>query len=145
MILSQQLIFSALQAVTATALSTNVVDLGVAGTPYGAVAALNNDKGKGTPVPILIQVASDFATLTSLTITIEVSANEDMSSSTVLATEVIAAANLLAGKQTFVQVLPNGANQRYLAVRYTVGGSNATAGTITAGISMGNQTNVTGA
>jgi hypothetical protein len=82
MILSQQLIFSALQAVTATALSTNVVDLGVAGTPYGAVAPLNNDKGKGTPVPILIQVASDFATLTSLTITIEVSANEDMSSST---------------------------------------------------------------
>lgn len=101
--------------------------------------------GKGTPVPVLIQVTEAFATLTSLTITIEVSANSDLSSSTVLATETVAVADLVAGKQTFLQVLPNGADQRYLGVRYTVTGSSATAGTITAGISMGNQTNITGA
>lgn len=145
MILSQQAIFSDDQAITGTALSTNVIDLGVAGTPYGAGAPLNNDKGKGTPVPILIQVTEDFNTLTTLTVTIEVAAVAAMTSSTVLVTQVIALADLVAGKQTFVQCLPNGVDQRYLAVRYTVGGSNPSAGAITAGISMGNQTNVTGA
>ena len=145
MILSQQQLFSDDQAVTATALSTNVIDLGVASTPYGAVASLNNDKGKGTKIPVLIQVTENFATLTSLTVTIEVSAVAAMTSSKVLATEVILLADLVAGKQTFTQVLPNGVDLRYLAVRYTVAGSNATAGKITSGISMGNQTNVTGA
>lgn len=145
MILSQQQLFSAKQAITATSLSTNVIDLGVAGTPYRGKAPLNQDVGKGTAVPVLIQVTEDFATLTSLTVTLEVSANEDMSSSKVLNSETIAVADLKTGKQTFMQCLPNGVDERYLAVRYTVTGSNATAGTVTAGISMGNQTNVTGA
>ena len=145
MILSQQLLLSDDQAITATALSTNVIDLGLAGTPYDAAAPLNNDKGKGAKVPILIQVTEDFNTLTSLTVTIEVAATAAMTSSTVLSTEVIALADLVAGKQTFTQVLPNGADQRYLAVRYTVTGTNPTLGQVTAGISMGNQTNLTGA
>ena len=145
MILSAQQLFSDDQAVTATAISENVIDLGVAGTPYGAVAALNNDKGKGAKIPVLIQVTEDFATLTSLTVTVEVSAAAGLTSPKVLATESILVADLVAGKQTHMQVLPDGADLRYLGVRYTVVGSNATAGTITAGISMGNQTNVTGA
>ena len=145
MITSAQLLFSNAQAITATALSTNVVDLGVAGTPYDAAAPLNNDKGKGAKIPVLIQVVQDFNTLTSLTVTIEVSPNSNMTGSTVLATEVILLADLVAGKQTFTQVLPNGADQRYLAVRYTVTGTAPTLGQVTAGISMGNQTNVTGA
>ena len=145
MILSQQLLLSDDQAITATAVSTNVIDLGVAGTPYDAVAPLNNDKGKGNRVPILIQVTEDFNTLTSLTVTIEVSPNADLSASTVLATESILLADLVAGKQTFTQVLPNGVNQRYLGVRYTVVGTPPTLGTVTTGISMGNQTNLTGA
>ena len=145
MILSAQQMFSDDQAVTATAISTNVIDLGVAATPYGAVAPLNNDKGKGANVPVLIQVTEDFATLTSLTVTLEVSAAAGLTSPKVLATETILVANLVAGKQTHAQVLPNGADMRYLGVRYTVNGSNATAGKITAAISMGNQTNVTGA
>lgn len=145
MILSAQQTFSDDQAITATAISTNVIDLGVTGTPYGAVAALNDDVGKGNPIPVLIQVTEDFATLTSLTVTLEVSAAAGLTSPQVLATEVIAVADLVAGKQTYMQCLPNGVDLRYLGVRYTVTGSNATAGTITAGISMGNQTNVTGA
>lgn len=145
MILSAQQLFSDDQVVTATAISTNVVDLGVAGTPFGAVAPLNNDKGKGTKIPVLIQVTEDFATLTSLTITVEVSAAAGLTSPKVLATEVILVADLVAGKQMHMQVLPDGADLRYLGVRYTVGGSDATTGKIVAGISMGNQTNVTGA
>lgn len=145
MILSAQQLFSDDQAVTATAISENVIDLGAPGTPYGAVAPLNQDVGKGNPVPVLIQVTEDFATLTSLTVTLEVSAAAGLTSPQVLATETILAADLVAGKQTFMQCLPNGADLRYLGVRYTVNGSNATAGAITAGISMGNQTNDTGA
>ena len=145
MILSAQQIFSDDQVVTVTAISTNVIDLGVAGTPFDAVAPLNNDKGKGTKVPILVQVTEDFATLTSLTITLEVSAAAGLTSPKVLATETVLLADLVAGKQMFNQVLPDGADLRYLGVRYTVNGSDATAGKITAAVSMGNQTNVTGA
>lgn len=145
MIFSAQQLFSDDQAITATAISANVIDTGVRGTPFDAAAPFNGDIGKGTPIPILIQVTSNFATLTSLTITVESSAAAGLTSPTVLATETIAAANLVAGKQTFMQVLPNGATGRYLGIRYTVNGSNATAGTITAGVTMGNQTNVTGA
>lgn len=145
MIFSAQQLFSDDQAVTATAISENVIDLGVAGTPYDAAAALNQDVGKGAPIPVLIQVTEDFATLTSLTITVEVSAAAGLTSPTVLATETIAVADLVAGKQTCLQVLPNCADLRYLGTRYTVAGPNATAGAITAGITMGNQTNVTGA
>lgn len=142
MILSLDEIFSNDQAITVDAVSTNVIDLGTPDTPFGAVKALNQDVGKGTPIPILIQVTSAFATLTSLTITVEVSANSDLSSSTVLATETILAAALVAGKKTFLQVLPEGVNARYLGIRYNVNGSDATAGTITAGITAGNQSNI---
>lgn len=145
MILSAEQLFSGNQAITATALSENVIDTGVRGTPYDAAAPLNGDIGKGNPIPVLIQVTEDFATLTTLTVTIETSDNENMTSSTALATQTIPVADLTAGLQTFIQFLPNGVTGRYLAVRYGVGGSNATAGRITAGISMGNQTNVTGA
>lgn len=145
MIFSAQQLFSDDQAVTATAISTNVIDLGVPGTPFDAAAPLNQDVGKGAPVCVLVQVTEDFATLTSLTITVEVSAAAGLTSPVALATETIAVADLVAGKQMFMQYLPNGADLRYLGVRYTVTGSNATAGTITAGITMGNQTNVTGA
>ncbi|MCK4518435.1 hypothetical protein KAT92_06665 [Candidatus Babeliales bacterium] len=145
MIFSAQQIFSDDQAITATAISANVIDLGTPGTPYGAAAALNDDVGKGASVPILVQVTEDFATLTSLTITVEVSAAAGLTSPVALATETIAVADLVEGKQMFMQVLPNGADLRYLGVRYTVTGTNASAGKITAGITMGNQTNVTGA
>lgn len=144
MILSAQQLFSDDQAITADAVSTNVIDLGVAGTPYGAFGALNQDIGKGAPVPVLIQVTEAFNTLTSLEVTIEVSDSADLSSSTVLVSETIPLASLVVGKQTFTQFLPNGVDKRYLGIRYNVIGTNPTTGMITAGITMGNQTNNTG-
>lgn len=145
MIFSAQQIFSDDQAIIATAISENVIDLGVPGTPFDAAAALNQDVGKGASIPVLVQVTSDFNTLTSLTITVEVSAAAGLTSPVVLAEETILLADLVAGKQMFMQVLPNGADLRYLGVRYTVTGTDPTLGNITAGITMGNQTNVTGA
>ncbi len=143
MIFSAQQLFSNDQAITATARSTNVIDLGVSDTPYGGKAALNHDIGKGAPISVLVQVTEAFATLTSLDVTLETGAADTLG--TVLATENILLAALVAGKKTNLQMLPNGVTGRYLGVRYTVNGSNATAGKITAGITMGNQTNITGA
>lgn len=144
MILDATTLLSDDQAITATARSTNVIDLGAPGTPYGAAAAINQDVGKGTEIPLLVQVTETFATLTSLAITVETSANADLSSSVVLSSTTVAAAALVAGYQLPIRVVPDKVNRRYFGVRYTVAGSDATAGKITAGISMGNQSNVTG-
>lgn len=143
MILSAQQLFSDDQAITATAVSTNVIDLGEAGTPYGAVAALNQDVGKGNKVPVLLQVTEDFNNATSVAVTIETGATTALG--TVILSETILLADLVAGKQTCFDVLPNCLTERYLGVRYTVAGAAPTTGKFTSGISMGNQTNVTGA
>jgi hypothetical protein len=143
MIFSAQQLFSDDQAITASADSTNVIDLGVAGTPYGAAAALNDDVGKGNKIPILVQVTEAFATLTSLTINISTGATTALG--TTIASQTIAVADLVVGKQISIDVLPEDITERYLGIEYAVTGSNATAGKITAGITMGNQSNVTGA
>jgi hypothetical protein len=147
MIFSAQQLFSDDQAITATAISANVIDLGAPGTPYDAAAALNQDIGKGAPIPVLVQVTEDFATLDDLTVTIESAANAGLSSSAVVAysSGAIATASLVQGYQFSANVLPDKITGRYLGIRYTVGGSNATTGKITAGIVMGRQTNLTGA
>lgn len=133
------------QAITATAVSTNVIDLGVPGTVYGSSAAQFNDKGKGTPIPLLVQVSEAFNNCTSITVTVENSASASMTSPTVLATEVILLADLVVGKKTFLNFLPQGVTKRYLGVRYTLTGTAPTLGKFWAGITKGNQTNITGA
>lgn len=143
MILSAQQIFSDDQVITASADSTNVIDLGVPGTPFGAVAPLNNDKGKGNKVPILIQVTEAFNTLTSLEIKISTGATTALG--TTVISKVVPLADLVVGYQFPVEVLPNEIDERYLGIEYVVVGTAPTLGKITAGITMGNQTNVTGA
>ena len=144
MIFSAQQLFSNDQAITATAVSTNIIDLGTKGTPYGAATSFNRDVGKGTKIPVLVQVTEAFNTLTSLTVTIETSDATDMSSPTVLSSQTILLAALTVGKQLNVEVVPNGATGRYLGIRYTVAGTAPTLGKVTAGITMGNQTNING-
>jgi hypothetical protein len=144
MIISANLLFSDDQAITATAVSTNVIDLGARDTPFRAAAALNGDIGKGEPVPILIQITEAFNNLTSLTITLETGPNADMSSSTVLETQTILLAALTKGKQANMRFLPNGVTGRYLGVRYTVSGTAPTTGKVFSAITAGVQTNFTG-
>jgi hypothetical protein len=143
MILSAQQLFSDNQAITANADSTNVIDLGVAGTPYGAAAALNYDIGKGTKIPLLAQVTEDFNNLTSLTINLSTGATTALG--TTVLSQTILLADLVAGKQIAFDYVPNGITERYLGFEYVVTGTAPTTGKITSGISMGNQTNVTGA
>lgn len=143
MILSAQQLFSDDQAITASADSTNVIDLGVAATPYGAVAALNRDIGKGAKIPLLVQVTEDFDNLTTLEIKISTGATTALG--TEIASQTIALADLVAGKQLNINVLPDGVVEQYLGIEYVVVGTAPTVGKVTAGITMGVQTNFTGA
>ena len=142
MILSQRSLLSENQAVTATAVSTDILDLGLTGTPPLNTLAITRDLGPGEAIPILTQVTADFATLTSLTVTLETSANDDLSTPTVLISSgAIPVADLVAGAHLLpVRVFPDGALLRYIGFRYTVTGSNATAGTVTAAIGTMSQT-----
>lgn len=146
MIFSAEQLFSDDQAITASADSTNVIDLGVAGTPFDAVAALNQDVGKGNPIPILAQVTTDMTAAGAATLVINVSTGATTALGTTIASVgPVAVADLVAGYQMAIQVLPNKITERYLGLEYVVATGPMTAGNITAGITMGNQTNVTGA
>ena len=96
MIFSVQQLFSDAQAITATAVSSNVIDTGVRGTPYGAAAALVGDLGPGHKIPVLVQVTEDFNNLTSLKIAIETGSTASLGTEVV--SQTIALADLVAGK-----------------------------------------------
>lgn len=134
MILDNQTLFSDQQAITATADSTNVVQIGSIGNTPG-------DAGAGVPIPILIQVTEDFDNLTTLTIDVEVDDNDAMASSKIVSTHIVALADLVAGKKINPQYIPIGSDEEYMQLVYTVTGSAPSAGKITAGICMGVQTN----
>lgn len=135
MILDLNLLFSENQAITATAVSTNVIQLPANGIVPLSSAALARNLGAGNDIPLLITVTETFATLTSLTITFETSAAAALTSSTVLySTGAIPVASLVKGYRTPIRWLPDATLLEYIGLRYTVGGSNATAGRITAAL-----------
>ena len=125
MIFDNTNIFSDDQAITATAASTNVIDLG---------SSTRGDIGKGLSIPILVQVTTAFATLTSLTVGIQTDSVENFASPKTLIEQTVALASLTAGAKFGFSVLPLGTDERYLRIYYTVTGSEATAGKVTAGI-----------
>jgi hypothetical protein len=146
MIFDNTLLFSDAQAITADAASTNVVDLGATGTPYGASAALVRDIGKGKKIPLSISVTETFNNLTSLVVQLQVDDNSAFSSPKVVAQSgVILAAELIAGNPiVFPDYIPEGANERYLRLYFDVTGTAPTTGKITAGVVAARQTNYVG-
>lgn len=142
MIISNLDIFSDAQAITASAASTNVIDLGDAGRVVGESADLTYDLGKGSPVSLRIQVTETFATLTSLKVAVQLDDADSFGSAVIaLETEAIAAATLVAGYVFNIDNFPLRTNERYVRLYYTVAGSNATAGKITAWVVRGKQSN----
>lgn len=137
MILSKNLILAENQAITATAISQNVIQWNTVGiAPYEA-AAIARNLGAGTEIPLLMQVTEAFATLTSLTITIETADDAALSSGAVVlgSSGAIAAAALVLGyRPTFTRFVPDATMKAFFGLRFTVGGSNATAGKITAAV-----------
>jgi hypothetical protein len=143
MILDRTGLLSENQAITATAASTNVVDLGKTGTPYGSLSALRRDVGRGEGVPFFIGVTESFNNLTSLTITIQTDDNAAFSSpTTVYTTPAYTLAQLATGGAHLLpDELPVGTNEQFFRLLYTVAGTAPTTGRITAGVTMARQTN----
>lgn len=139
MIFSQNLMYSDKQAITADAASTNVIDHGANGTVYGATAPLGRDQGKGTKIPVLIQVTESFDALTSLEVQFQVDDNAAFSSPKIVSRQTKTLAELKAGAQFSIDTLPLGSDERYSRIYYDVTGTAPTVGRITAGITMGNQ------
>lgn len=134
-ILSNQNLFSDRQALTASAASTNTIDLG----PIDA--GMRRDIGPGKAIPVLLQVVEDFAAGTSVQVSLQVDDNTAFSSAkTVVQTAAIPVATLKAGYQFHLDYIPRGTDERYMRLNYTVAGT-PTAGRITAGITVGHQTN----
>lgn len=146
MIFDNTLLFSDAQAITGDAGSTNTVDLGATGTPYGASAALVRDIGKGCKIPLSITVTEAFNNLTSLQISIQTDDNTSFSSAkTVVLSPAIPLASLVAGYQIEVpDYIPQGTNERYMRLYYDVTGTNPSTGKITAGVVAARQTNFVG-
>ena len=127
MITDALLRLSADQAVTASAVSTNTIDL-----------SQIRDIGEGKPLYMVFTITETFATLTSLAFNVVTDDNASLSSPAVINTVsvTLASGGLAAGQQHVLQIPPAIASigERYLGATYTVGGSSATAGKITADI-----------
>ena len=142
MIFDKTLMFSDAQAITADAASTNIVDLGATGTPFGG-NQLTRDIGIGTKIPLWISVGATFNTLTSLTVSVQVDDNEAFSSPKTVASRTYALADLVAGsKLVFPDYVPEGTDERFIRLFYDVTGSNPTTGNITAGVVAARQSNM---
>ena len=81
--------------------------------------------------------------MTAMPIPLETGATAALN--TIIASQTILLADLVAGKQINLDFLPNGIVERYIGISYEAVTGAADGGTITAGITMGNQTNVHGA
>jgi len=129
MILDKLLMFSEAQAVTNTAASTDVIDLGPIDGP-------RRDIGVGYPLELFVNVNTTAAAAGAATVNIALQTSPDNSTWTTLATSGdLALSALTAGKRVFSQKVPQGV-QRYLRMNYTVGTGPLTAGAFTAGINL---------
>lgn len=123
MLLDLETLFSDNQAVTTTAASTNVVR-----TATGKFKEISF----GNPMPLLIQVVTDFAGLTSVKVSVQTATDEAFTSPVTLAeTGAIPVASLKAGYRFPINFVPKG-NLGYMRLYYTVVGT-GTAGKIDAG------------
>lgn len=129
-ILDAQLQLSAAQAVTASAVSANTIDLGT-----------SRDLGTGTQLFAVINVDTTPTAAGAATVRFQVisSANANLSSANVIAqTDDIPITNLTAGRRPLVvsldpsDLLSLPIGQRYLGLQYTIGTGPLTAGAFTA-------------
>jgi len=135
MIFDRTNLLSDAQAITATARSTNVIDLGPINPGFA------RDIGKGKGIPLRVQVVEAFNNLTSLTVALQVDDNAAFSSPVTVWSQVVVLADLLAGKVIVPEFITRGTKEQFMSLLYTVTGTAPTTGKITAGVTMGNQSN----
>lgn len=131
-------------AITATRDSTNVIDFGV-----------DRDVGAGYKLEVVVDVTVAFATLTSLTVDLQIAPDNGGVAGTyysILLSNVYPAADLIIGAPIFRYTIPpnQGLNWavgvlqvpgRFMKLVYTVAGSNATVGKVFSFINMANDRN----
>lgn len=128
MILDALLEFSDAQAVTATAISTNVIDLGP------VTDNVLRNIGTGQPVYLIVSTnttATDTSSDATLTVTLESDSTANLATSATVhySTGAIAFAGYAtAGTVVAAVQLPSGNYEQYLGVRYTVASGPLTAG-----------------
>jgi hypothetical protein len=124
MYVDAQLMLSDAQAVTASAASTNAVDMG----PNRRQVAV------GDPVYLFITVDEGFEAAGSATLSIGVQTDDDPAfgaAVTLMTTQAYAKAALTAGRTPLILALPQGV-KRYLRLSYTVATGPMTAGKLSA-------------
>jgi hypothetical protein len=135
MIFDLQTLLSDKQAIVASAVSTNVIDLGPVNLTLG------RDIGKGREIPLRIQVVEAFNNLTSLGVALQVSDDAAFTSPVTVWSSTLLLAALVAGAVVVPEYITRGTNKRFMRLNYTVTGTAPAAGRITAGVTMGNQSN----
>lgn len=129
MITDKLLMFSEAQAVTNTAASTDVIDL-------GPIDGNRRDIGVGYPLEFWVLVNEAATAIGEATVNIQLQTSENNSSwSTIYDSGALAKATLTAGKRVVSAKVPAGV-QRYLRVNYSVATGPLTAGKFTAGINL---------
>ena len=132
-----KLVFSSDQALTTTAVGTNVIDLGAADSGAGA----------GTPIYLHCRVTddADFAGGTSVTFSLQHSDSEGSGYTDILVTPAILTATLVKGAWLFQGAIPLIVSaekiKRYLGVKYTISGT-YTDGKVDCFLSLGQETAV---
>jgi hypothetical protein len=130
-LIDAKLLLNTDQAITASAASTDYLDLGAAGK-NAFDASQVQDKFTGKPLYLNVVVSEAFATLTSLQIGLEGDSATNFSTALVqyMLSMAIPAASLVAGFKLRMPI-PGTFRKRYLRAYYTVAGSNATTGKVT--------------
>lgn len=129
MILDKLLMFSEAQAVTATAASTDVIDL-------GPIDGTRRDIGVGTPLEFFVNVNTAATAAGAATVNIQLQTSPDNATwTTLFDSSALALAALTAGKRVVSVKVPQGV-LRYLRVNYSVATGPLTAGAFTAGINL---------
>lgn len=125
MLMDKQVEFSDAQAVTATANSTNVIDL----------AQAAEDIGTGQEVYLVVQVQAamtDVGSDSTVAVTIVDDDNAALSSPTTVQTVGTFAATSAAGTRFIARLQPEVFTQQYVGLVYTVAGGNLTTGSFDA-------------
>lgn len=129
MILDKLLMFSDKQAVTATAASTDVIDL-------GPIDGSRRDIGVGYPLEFWALVNTTATASGAATVNVQLQTSPDNSTWTsIYESGALALAALTAGKRIVSAKVPSGV-QKYLRVNYTVSTGPLTAGAFTSGINL---------
>ena len=133
MYIDRQNLFGQDQAVTASAASTDYIDLGAA-----------RDIGNGERLEILVLCTQDATAAGAATVTVALQSDDNSSFSTpinLVLSDAISKASLVAGVEVLRVAVPYG-TERYLRLFYTVGTGPLTAGKFTSGLIPQRQANV---